>query len=182
MRPRVRTLAWDGGWFIVGDDGPDGPPVDEPCLGTHRHLGARGLAVTAGEAGAPGLWSRAPDAVVEPAFSRVRPGVLVLDARLRVLAWNERSTDLWGVREDDVIGRALTDLDIGLPVEQLVPLVREQLVGSTQDSSAHLGAVNRRGRSIELEVTASALRRGEQEIVGAILVMRVATPAVGAAS
>ena len=113
---------------------------------------------------------------MEAVLSSLRAGVVVLDVGLRVLAWNARSADLWGVREDEAVGQALTDLDIGLPVGDLVPLVREQLVGSTQDSSARVTAVNRRGRSIELEVTASALRRGEQEIVGAILVMMIATP------
>ena len=54
-------------------------------------------------------------------------GVVVVDAELRVQVWNRQAEDLWGLRRDEAVGQHLLDLDIGLPVERLRPLVRAVL-------------------------------------------------------
>ena len=51
-----------------------------------------------------------------------RGGVAVVDRELRVLAWNPQAEELWGLREEEVEGKHLLNLDIGLPVERLRPL------------------------------------------------------------
>src|SRR3712207_100132 len=56
-----------------------------------------------------------------------RAGVVVIDPALRVLAWNAAAEDLWGIRQDEVRGQHLLNLDIGLPVSQLHPLLRRQV-------------------------------------------------------
>jgi two-component system CheB/CheR fusion protein len=81
------------------------------------------------------------------------------------------------VREDEAVGSPLEDLDIGLPVDPLRPLVRAQLSGdgTLSGNRTRVEAVNRRGRAVEVEVTVSALRSdgNGDGVSGAILVMNV---------
>ncbi|WP_208012460.1 CheR family methyltransferase [Cellulomonas shaoxiangyii] len=114
--------------------------------------------------------------LMESVLASLGVGVAVVDAGLRVLAWNSRAVDLWGVREDEALGRSLDDLDIGLPVEPLQPLVAGQLDGVPGNRTVRLPAVNRRGRSIDVDVTASRLQ-GTDAGPGVILLMDVVGPA-----
>jgi two-component system CheB/CheR fusion protein len=115
----------------------------------------------------------------EAVLAGLRAGVAVVDQDLRVLAWNSEASDLWGVREDEAVGSPLEDLDIGLPVEPLRPLLRAHLSGDGQlpGNRTRVEAVNRRGRAVEVEVTVSPLRRdgngNGNGVSGAILVMNV---------
>jgi two-component system, chemotaxis family, CheB/CheR fusion protein len=110
----------------------------------------------------------------ETVLAGLRAGVAVVDRDLRIIAWNDEAADLWGVREDEVIGAALGELDIGLPVASLHPLVRNQLAGEAEPAErTRLSAVNRRGRPVQVDVTVSPLRRDGQGVSGAILVMNV---------
>lgn len=109
---------------------------------------------------------------MEAVLGSLGTGVIVVDPELRVLAWNDRAADLWGVRQDEALGRSLLDLDIGLPVGALEPLLRDRDPG-TNGHGTRLSAVNRRGHGVELEVTVRPLRRGDEPRVGAIVVMDV---------
>lgn len=86
-------------------------------------------------------------------------GVIVLDSELRVDIWNDRSEDLWGLRRDEVVGRHLMNLDIGLPLEQLRAPLRAALAGE-DDGRIRFEAVNRRGRKIVCDVTFTPLADG----------------------
>lgn len=96
-------------------------------------------------------------------LSGLRAAVVVLAADLRVLVWNRRAEELWGVRQDEVVGSPLLNLDIGLPVERLRPLIRAVLVGGPAaeggqtDRQVELMAVNRRGKQVRVRITASPL-------------------------
>ena len=46
-------------------------------------------------------------------------GVAVVDGDLRILSWNARAEDPWGVRTDKAVGAHLVNLAIRLPVAQL---------------------------------------------------------------
>jgi two-component system, chemotaxis family, CheB/CheR fusion protein len=110
----------------------------------------------------------------ETVLAGLRAGVAVVDRDLRIIAWNNEAANLWGVREDEAVGTGLADLDIGLPVAPLGPLVRTQLAGQAEPGRrTRLSAVNRRGRPVEVDVTVSPLRRDGQGVSGAILVMNV---------
>jgi len=86
-------------------------------------------------------------------------GVAVVDADLRVLAWNATAEDLWGVRMDEAVGEHLMNLDIGLPVEQLLQPIRAQLTdGESKPQSLAMDALNRRGRNIGVRVTITPIR------------------------
>ncbi|MGY1731004.1 CheR family methyltransferase [Geodermatophilus sp. SYSU D01045] len=105
-------------------------------------------------------------------LSSFRAGVVVVDQDLRVLAWNAAAEDLWGMRQDEVAGQYLLNLDIGLPVSELHPLLRRQVAG---DGPAHetveLRAVNRRGRPVRVRVTVSAFAPSPGQRGGAVVLM-----------
>lgn len=109
---------------------------------------------------------------MESVLAGLRAGVAVVDRELRVLAWNTRAEDLWGVRADEAVGQHLLNLDIGLPLDQLLPLLKRQVVATDGTHELlKLEAVNRRGRSVAVHVTISPLQRGDADASGAILVM-----------
>jgi two-component system CheB/CheR fusion protein len=100
-------------------------------------------------------------------------GVVVVDQDLRVQVWNARMEELWGVRGDEAVGQFLLNLDIGLPVEELRPTLRHVLTEQGSDQPIQLvRAVNRRGRTIDVQVTISPLHgRFERATSGAIIFM-----------
>jgi two-component system CheB/CheR fusion protein len=104
-------------------------------------------------------------------LASLRPGVAVLDERHRVVAWNASAEDLWGVREEEVVGQQLADLDIGLPVDRLTPLLRTDGHADGDHGELTVPAVNRRGRSIEVRVTISPLRTRPMSGTGLLVVM-----------
>ncbi|MCV2491549.1 PAS domain-containing protein [Geodermatophilus sp. YIM 151500] len=103
-------------------------------------------------------------------LSSVRAGLVVLDGGYRVLTWNTAAAELWGVREDEALGRLLADLDIGLPVDRVSPVLHE-LTGSGAHQEVTVPAVNRRGKRIRLRVTASPLRDPAGRQTGTVLLM-----------
>jgi two-component system CheB/CheR fusion protein len=76
---------------------------------------------------------------------------------------------LWGLRADEVQGRSLLGLDIGLPVDQLRDPIRACLAGETDRKSLKLKALNRRGKTIECWVTFTPLLGYQKELQGVIL-------------
>jgi two-component system, chemotaxis family, CheB/CheR fusion protein len=96
---------------------------------------------------------------------------VVLDREFNILMWNERASDLWGLRADEVRGRSILGLDIGLPVEQLRAPVRSVLNGESAQRQIDLEATTRRGRSIQCRLTCTRLIGVGEEIDGAILLM-----------
>lgn len=108
---------------------------------------------------------------LESILTSLRAGVIVLDVQMRVLAWNRGAEELWGVRRDEAEGEHLLNLDIGLPVADLRPVVRSALSDGTFMEEVKLSAVNRRGREVLIRVVCSSLRANGGEPDGAILVM-----------
>lgn len=105
-------------------------------------------------------------------------GLAVVDADLRVLAWNSRAEELWGVRSADAVGAQLADLGIGLPVEQLSRPIRARLTNADDAASVQvLDAVDLRGDPLRVQVTLTNLRDDGRDVPVAMLVMDV----VGAA-
>jgi two-component system CheB/CheR fusion protein len=110
---------------------------------------------------------------MESVLAGLQAAVFVVDHDQRVLVWNRQAEDLWGVRREEAVGRHLLGLDIGLPLERLKPLLLGVLDGE-QDGMAReatLPALNRRGRSLEVRVTATPLRRNGGAVTGAIILV-----------
>jgi two-component system CheB/CheR fusion protein len=100
----------------------------------------------------------------------IEQAVVVVDPQLRVTAWSNAATELWGLRENEVNGEHFLNLNIGLPVGELRDPLREALSGNKQDPVTLTGH-NRRGQSIECEISFAQLRNHLDEARGVILVM-----------
>ena len=108
---------------------------------------------------------------LESILTGVRAGVVVLDRELRVLAWNHRAEDLWGLRSDEVKGQNFLNLDIGLPTEQLRQSIRGSLGGDGDFTESSLAATNRRGKAITCKVMTTPLLGNNKDVRGVILMM-----------
>jgi len=111
------------------------------------------------------------NAFLQSVLSSLRGGVVVVDDELRILAWNDQAEDLWGLRQQEVEGKHLLNLDIGLPLETLTPVLRNCLSSKSENQVLMVDAVNRRGKTIRCQVTCTPLARGNDGIRGAILLM-----------
>jgi two-component system, chemotaxis family, CheB/CheR fusion protein len=114
------------------------------------------------------------NAFLESIWESLGGAVTVLDEELRVLVWNRRAEDLWGVRQDEVQGQHFLNLDIGLPVGELVAALRSSLNGDGGKLAVKVEAVNRRGKPIEVLVTSSPLLGSQKEVRGVILITKEA--------
>jgi two-component system, chemotaxis family, CheB/CheR fusion protein len=98
--------------------------------------------------------------------------VIVLTEDLRVRVWSPGAEDLWGLRPEEAESREFLTLDIGLPTAGIAPWLRGVLThGENGTSTHHVTAVNRRGKTVELQVAASPMRTEEGEVSGIILVI-----------
>jgi two-component system CheB/CheR fusion protein len=111
------------------------------------------------------------NALLKSILGGVRIGVAVINRDLKVMLWNERAEDLWGLRSDEVQDGNFLNLDIGLPVEKLRPAIRACLSGESPQERTVLAARDRRGRPVQCEVTCTPLLTPDREIRGAIVLM-----------
>ncbi len=98
-------------------------------------------------------------------------GVIVLDAQMQVQAWNSKSADLWGLREEEVKGQSLFFLDIGLPVEQLKKTLQNCQSREAAPCIVELDATNRRGKPIRCRVSCSPFISRSQQVQGVIILV-----------
>jgi two-component system CheB/CheR fusion protein len=105
-------------------------------------------------------------------LSGIQQGVIVVDRTLRVVAWSRRAADLWGLRDDEVEGEHLLNLDIGIPVQRLRDPIRRVLAGSPVDDLA-LDGHDRRGKPVLVHIAFASLqnRPDAEEPDGAILLV-----------
>ncbi|MDB9317114.1 CheR family methyltransferase [Nodularia spumigena] len=99
----------------------------------------------------------------------LQTGIVVIDNNFNILVWNYMVEDLWGLRTDEVLGKSLFSLDIGMPVEQLRSPIRESLSGKQQFQEMILDATNRRGRQIKCYLAITPLFGSVME--GAVLMI-----------
>jgi two-component system CheB/CheR fusion protein len=111
------------------------------------------------------------NAFLESILTSLRGGVTVVDREFKILVWNDQAAELWGLRAEEVIGRSLLALDIGLPVERLKQPMRESLGGERQFLELELEATNRRGRPIVCRVGCAPLRDPNGDVRGVIVTM-----------
>jgi len=118
------------------------------------------------------------NAFTQAVLAGLQAGVIVVDRNLRIVVWNHRAEDLWGVRTDEALGEHFLNIDIGLPMERLRPLIRGVLAGDDPQEELRQRALNRRGRTIELRIVCAALNSETHGVVGAIMVMEPTAPGV----
>ena len=93
------------------------------------------------------------NAFLQSILTSVHVGIAVVDPDFKVLLWNERAEDLWGLRADEVKGQSLLKLDIGLPLEKLQVPIQSSVSGKEAYKEIFVEAVNRRGKSIRCRIT-----------------------------
>jgi two-component system CheB/CheR fusion protein len=112
------------------------------------------------------------NAFMESILSSLEAAVIVLDRDLVVQAWTPQAQELWGLRHSETVGHHLLNLDSGLPTAELHRWLRSVITGQ---QSAIVGrslrAVNRRGRSIDLRITVTALQGKSEQPAGALVLM-----------
>jgi two-component system, chemotaxis family, CheB/CheR fusion protein len=110
-------------------------------------------------------------AFLQALLTSLPAGVAVIDAGLHVRAWNRNAENLWGLREEEALGEHFLNLDMGLPTDGLRPLLRAVLSGERAREETTVEAINRRGRSIRVEVACTPLLSDTAGIVGVVVVM-----------
>jgi two-component system CheB/CheR fusion protein len=108
---------------------------------------------------------------LEMVLTAMQAGIAVVSHDLQVQVWNARAEELWGLRQEEVVGQHLLNLDIGLPVEGVRPLIRQALADPPGQASAVLDAVNRRGHSIQVSIAVSSLTQTDTQPAGVLIVM-----------
>ncbi len=113
---------------------------------------------------------------LEGILASLRSAVIVLDADFTVRVWSAQAFEDWGLRADEVVGRSLLSLDIGLPVADLSSAARAALDGLSD--SIEVSAVTRRGQAVRCHVTITPLQRDDTDAArGAVLLIEVADAA-----
>ncbi len=111
------------------------------------------------------------NAFLEGVLGSLRSAAVVVNQSLNITVWNERAEDLWGLRGDEVQGKSLLNLDIGLPVEPLKAMARACLGGDPHQREIVVDATNRRGKAIRCRISCSALKTPRNPREGAILLI-----------
>ena len=96
--------------------------------------------------------------------------IVVLDSHMTVRSWNRAAEHMWGLRADEAEGAYFSNLDIGLPMEELGQTIRACLNGSSPGEQRLLHVAKRQGRSVERTARVSPVRAGG-DIIGAMLMM-----------
>lgn len=107
---------------------------------------------------------------LEAVLTGLRAAVAVVNRDLQVQEWNRRAEDLWGLRREEAIGAHFLNLDIGLPTDQVRPMIKQTLAEGRSSGEVELDAVNRKGRKIRIRVECSPLANADG-VSGALLVM-----------
>jgi two-component system CheB/CheR fusion protein len=103
----------------------------------------------------------------------VQMGMVVVDREMKVILWNRGCEELWGLRADETTGTGLTNLDIGLPLDSVRPLIGNAFVDPESSGQVVVDAVNRRGRPATVRITCTSFRSSEGTVGGALLLMEV---------
>jgi two-component system CheB/CheR fusion protein len=106
-------------------------------------------------------------------LSSIQQAVIVVDSQLRVIAWSSKATDLLGLRDDEVEGQHLLNLDVGLPVDKLREPMRHVLAG-VDDAPVVLEGHDRRGRAVRYTVGFAPLAGQDGEDAAGVIILLMA--------
>ena len=109
---------------------------------------------------------------LESLMSSLSSVVIAIDREMLVELWNDKAEELWGLRQAEVEGKPLAVLDIGLPVGELVPIIRSCLDGATPRKVDALDGYTRTGRPVRLRVMCTPVS-GSGLVSGVVLVIDV---------
>ncbi|MBI2811791.1 MAG: PAS domain-containing protein, partial [Candidatus Melainabacteria bacterium] len=115
------------------------------------------LETTAQELRQSGMSLNVANSFLNSILASLRSAICVVDDDLKILVWNDRAEDMWGLRASEVLGVNLQAIDIGLSVEILKEAVRKFLHGSSTYDELLLEGVNRKGKTIKCKIRISPL-------------------------
>lgn len=78
--------------------------------------------------------------------------IIVVNRDYEIVLWNDKSFELWGLREDEIRSQSLFAQDIGLPVDKLKKPINSVLTGKKEKNQIVLEVTNRRGQSITCDI------------------------------
>jgi two-component system, chemotaxis family, CheB/CheR fusion protein len=110
---------------------------------------------------------------VDSMINSFHMGLIVVDREMRVVVWNRRCEEMWGLRADETTGALLNSLDIGLPFDSVRPLIGNALVDPDSLGEVTVEAFNRRGRPATLRVMCTPFHSSEDGVGGAVLIMEM---------
>jgi two-component system CheB/CheR fusion protein len=96
--------------------------------------------------------------------------IIVLNAQLLVEEWNLAAAELWGLREDDVVGEPFFALEFGLALGTLQEAVRASRGAGAAPSSLEVSATDRSGLPFVCRVRVMPIA-GREPATSAMLVM-----------
>ncbi|HEY3067685.1 MAG TPA: CheR family methyltransferase [Methylomirabilota bacterium] len=85
------------------------------------------------------------DAFHTNVVNTLEAALVVLDVDLKVLSWNERAAELWGVRSEDAVGRPFLTLPIGDVVKNARPAIETVLATGRAEVVPDIALPNPRG-------------------------------------
>jgi two-component system CheB/CheR fusion protein len=109
------------------------------------------------------------NAFLQSILGGLHSGVMVVDRQLKLLLWNRQAEELWGLRSEEVLGKSILSLDIGLPTEKM-PLLAF-LSGAAKYEELTLPATNRRGKAFQCHIICTPYVSLEGERQGVVLLM-----------
>lgn len=112
---------------------------------------------------------------MESVLKSVEVSVIVVDFGLNVRVWNGLSFEMWGLRPEEVEGKAFLTLDIGFPVELLGGPLRQALADNHTTDGIEVAATTRRGHNVRCRATVSPLIGQSNTTDGAIILIRELT-------
>lgn len=109
------------------------------------------------------------NAILQSILTGVRVGVAVVDHDLTILLWNHGAEDLWGFNADEVRGRSLLSVDLGLQAVQ--QQIASLLAGAAHHEEIAVDAMNCRGRAVRCRITCTPFLGPRGDRAGVVLVM-----------
>jgi two-component system, chemotaxis family, CheB/CheR fusion protein len=111
------------------------------------------------------------NAYLDAILSSIPQTVVVVDRSLLVTVWSTNAAELWGPREDEVVGHHVLDLDLGVELHPLRESIKQALGGEESEPQTLIGH-DRRGRPIECTVSSAPLTGHDDDTHGAVLVIQ----------
>ncbi|MCC2670804.1 MAG: methyltransferase, partial [Armatimonadetes bacterium] len=90
-------------------------------------------------------------------LSGLHMGLIVLDRHFIVSSWNKTCEETWGLREEEVVGRDLFSLDIGLNLQPVREAIVRVLSEGAPQGPFPTAAINRRGKPIQCRLRINPL-------------------------
>ena len=116
---------------------------------------------------------------LETVLTTLGTAVIVVDRDQQVRIWNSEARELWGLTPEEVEGRSLFSLDIGLPLASIRSQMKAIMSGRSTREEVVLEATNRRGRQFQCQLTFLRLGPASEDGAAGVIMMMESAEASG---